>query len=48
MTPRPLPNQWIVLGGETGTNAYTQLSSRGTDPLIKIVNKEGRERIIKP
>ena len=38
----------LVLGGKTGTNAYTQLSSRGTDPLIKIVNKDGREQIIKP
>jgi len=38
----------LVLGGKTGTNAYTQLSSRGADPLIKIVNKDGREQIIKP
>ena len=38
----------LVLGGKTGTKAYTQLSSRGTDPLIKIVNKDGREQIIKP
>src|SRR5436189_6239500 len=38
----------LVLGGKTGTNAYTQLSSRGTNPLIKIVNKDGREQIIKP
>jgi hypothetical protein len=38
----------LLLGGKTGTNAYTQLSSRGADPLIKIVNKDGREQIIKP
>ena len=35
----------LVLGGEKG---YTQLLSRGTDPFIKIVTKDGRERTIKP
>ena len=35
----------LVLGGEKG---YTQLLSRGTDPSIKIVTKDGRERTIKP
>jgi hypothetical protein len=35
----------LVLGGEKG---YTQLLSRGEDPFIKIVTKEGRERAIKP
>jgi len=35
----------LVLGGEKG---YTQLLSRGTDPFIKIVTKDGREQTIKP
>ena len=35
----------LVLGGENG---HTQLLSRGTDPLIKIVTKDGREHTIKP
>ena len=35
----------LVLGGEKG---YTQLLSRDTDPFIKIVTKDGRERTIKP
>jgi hypothetical protein len=35
----------FVLGGEKG---YTQLLSRSTDPFIKIVTKDGRERTIKP
>ena len=35
----------LVLGGEKG---YTQLLSRGTDPFIKIVTKDGREQMIKP
>jgi hypothetical protein len=35
----------LVLGGEKG---YTQLLSRGTDPFIKIVTKDGRERTITP
>ena len=38
----------LVLGGQTGTNGYTQLLSRGADPFIKIVNKDGREKTIKP
>jgi len=38
----------LVLGGKTGTNAYTQLLSRRADPFIKIVNKDGREQTIKP
>ena len=38
----------FVLGGKTGTNSYTQLLSRRADPFIKIVNKDGREQIIKP
>ena len=38
----------LVLGGQTGTKGYTQLLSRGADPFIKIVNKDGREQIIKP
>jgi hypothetical protein len=35
----------LALGGEKG---YTQLLSRGADPFIKIVTKDGRERTIKP
>jgi hypothetical protein len=35
----------LVLGGEKG---YTQLLSRGADPSVKIVTKDGRERTIKP
>lgn len=35
----------LGLGGDT---AYTQLHLRGTDPFIKIVNKDGRERTIRP
>jgi hypothetical protein len=35
----------LVLGGEKG---YTQLLSRRTDPFIKIVTKDGRERTIWP
>ena len=35
----------LVLGGEKG---YTQLLSRGADPFITIVTKDGRERTIKP
>jgi hypothetical protein len=35
----------LVLGGEKG---YAQLLSRGADPFIRIVSKDGRERTIKP
>ncbi len=35
----------MVLGGEGG---YTQLSSRGKNPLIKMVTADGRERTINP
>jgi hypothetical protein len=35
----------LVLGGEKG---HTQLLSRETDPFIKIVTKDGRERTFKP
>jgi hypothetical protein len=35
----------LVLGGEKG---YTQLLSRGTDPSIKLVTTDGRERTIRP
>lgn len=35
----------LVLGGEKG---HTQLLSRDTDPFMKIVTKDGRERTIKP
>ena len=36
----------LVLGGEG--NSYTQLLSRGTHPLVKIVDGSGREQVIKP
>ena len=36
----------LVLGGEGG--AYTQLLSRGPNPFIKIITKDGRERTFKP
>ena len=35
----------LVLGGEKG---HTQLLSRGTEPFMKIVTKDGRERTITP
>ena len=36
----------LVIGGESG---YVQILSRGADPpFIKIVNKDGREQVIKP
>jgi hypothetical protein len=35
----------LVLGGDAG---HTQLLSRGRAPLIKIVNKDGRERTLAP
>jgi hypothetical protein len=35
----------LLLGGDKG---HTQLLSRGADPFIKIVTKDGRERTIKP
>ena len=38
----------LVLGGETGHRGYTQLLSRSTDPFIKIVANDGREKTIKP
>jgi hypothetical protein len=38
----------LVLGGQTGTQGYAQLRSRGADPSIKIVGGDGREQIIKP
>ena len=36
----------LVLGGER--NTYTQLLSRGANPIIKIVGTGGREQVIKP
>jgi hypothetical protein len=35
----------LVLGGDS---AYVQVLSRGTNPFMKIVNKDGREQVIKP
>jgi hypothetical protein len=34
-----------VLGGES---SYVQILSRGTNPFVKIVNKDGRQQVIKP
>jgi hypothetical protein len=36
----------LVLGGEGG--AYVQVLSRGGEPFVKIVRKDGREQLIKP
>jgi hypothetical protein len=36
----------LVLGGES--DAYIQLLSRGTNPFVKLLNKDGREHMIKP
>ena len=35
----------LVLSGEKG---HTQLLSRGADPFIRIVTKDGREQTMKP
>jgi hypothetical protein len=35
----------LVLGGES---AYVQILSRGASPFLKIINKDGREQVIKP
>jgi hypothetical protein len=35
----------LVLGGDKG---HTQLLSRGADPFIRIVTKDGREQTLKP
>jgi hypothetical protein len=35
----------VVLGGESG---YVQILSRGANPFVKLVNKDGREQVIKP
>jgi hypothetical protein len=35
----------LVLGGQQG---HTQLLSRGAEPFIKIVTKDGKERTIRP
>ena len=37
----------LVLGGESNP-MYAQILSRGTSPLLKLVNKNGREQVIKP
>jgi len=36
-----------VLGGESNPT-YVQILSRGANPLIKLVNKDGREQVVKP
>ncbi len=35
----------LSLGGEKG---YVQILSRGANPVVKLVNKDGREQLIKP
>ena len=37
----------LVLGGESNP-AYAQILSRGTNPFLKLVNKDGREQVVKP
>jgi len=37
----------LVLGGEANPT-YVQILSRGGSPFVKIVNKDGREQVIKP
>ena len=37
----------LVLGGESNP-MYAQILSRGSSPLLRLVNKEGREQVIKP
>ena len=37
----------LVLGGESNP-MYAQILSRGTSPFLKLVNKDGREQVIKP
>jgi hypothetical protein len=36
----------LVLGGES--EAYAQILARGTNPFVKLVNKDGRQQSIKP
>ncbi len=35
----------LVLGGESG---YMQILARGPNPFVKLVNKDGRQQVIKP
>jgi hypothetical protein len=37
----------LVLGGDSNPT-YVQILSRGANPFLKLVNKEGREQVIKP
>ena len=37
----------LVLGGEANPT-YVQILSRGGNPFVKLVNKDGREQVIKP
>ena len=37
----------LVLGGEANPT-YVQILSRGANPFVKLVNKDGREQVIKP
>ena len=36
-----------VLGGESNPT-YVQILSRGANPFLKLVNKDGREQVVKP
>src|SRR5215468_8892823 len=36
-----------VLGGESNPT-YVQILARGANPIVKLVNKEGQEQVIKP
>jgi hypothetical protein len=37
----------MVLGGESDP-AYIQLLARGANPSVKMINKDGREQVLKP
>jgi hypothetical protein len=37
----------MVLGGESNPT-YVQVLSRGANPFVKLVNKDGRQQVIKP
>lgn len=37
----------LVLGGESNPT-YAQILARGANPFVKLVNRDGREQVIKP
>jgi len=37
----------LVLGGESDP-AYVQILARGRNPFVKLVNKDGRQEVVKP